>query len=113
MLTARELATILAALRRWQQMQPQMPIIPLITAWPHFADNPPLSAAEIDTLCQRLNFPCDCEASGPFWSGIPGILGRVVHGRIDPASVERCDACERYPSDDVARERLRELKLLR
>ncbi len=113
MLTARELATILAALRHWQQTQAHAPVITLITAWPHFADHPPLTAAEIDMLCQRLNFPCDCEAPGPLRSGISGILGRVEHGRIDQASVERCDVCERYPSDEAARERLRELKLLR
>lgn len=113
MLTARELATILAALRHWQQSHSDTDVVTLVFAWTQFCDQRPLSSAEIDTLCQRLNFPCDCEAPGPFWSGVPGILARVVHGRIDPTSVERCDACERYPSDDAARERLRELKLLR
>lgn len=53
-LTARELATVLAALRFWQdEMGPH----------PHaggcypedFGDARPLGAAEIDALCERLN----------------------------------------------------------
>jgi hypothetical protein len=57
-LTSRELATVLAALRHWQQdlAQNQRPISE------HFADETPLSVEEIDDLCERLN--CD-SANGP------------------------------------------------
>ena len=54
--------------------------------------------------------PCDCELPGYFCSGVPGILAHLQDGRLAPdARVERCDLCERYPSDLAARQRLREL----
>lgn len=46
-LTARELATILAALRKFQEL-------PSVDTG-HFADCPPLAPEEIDRLCERLN----------------------------------------------------------
>ncbi len=49
-LTGRELATVLAALRHFQQQ----PAIPAELS-NHFADHNPLSAGQIDALCQRLN----------------------------------------------------------
>ena len=53
-LTRRELATVLAALRYWQQdlaENDEGPISP-----DHFDDKvTPLSVAEIDALCERLN----------------------------------------------------------
>ena len=53
---------------------------------------------------------CDCELPGHFYSGVPGIIARFVDGQLAPdAAVERCDACERYPSDEAALEKLREL----
>jgi hypothetical protein len=55
---------------------------------------------------------CDCEKNlpGTFCSGIPGILARVENGRVVPGTkVERCDACERYPSDEAALQKLIEL----
>ena len=56
---------------------------------------------------------CDCEQPGYFCSGVPGILAHVENGRASPnTEVERCDLCERYPSDEAAREKLRELGLL-
>jgi hypothetical protein len=50
-LTDRELATVLAALRYWQQdlAENDGPISE------HFADVTPLSVEEIDDLCERLN----------------------------------------------------------
>lgn len=46
---------------------------------------------------------CECESPGPFFSGIPGILAAVNNGQLVPGAVaERCDQCERYPSDDAA-----------
>jgi len=58
--------------------------------------------------------PCECEAPDqPFYSGVPGILARVENGRVVPdTKIERCDACERFASDDAAREKLRELGML-
>jgi hypothetical protein len=58
--------------------------------------------------------PCECEAPDqPFYCGVPGILAHVENGRVVPDTrVERCDACERFASDDAAREKLRELGML-
>ncbi len=55
---------------------------------------------------------CDCEQNvpGTFCSGIPGILARIENGRVVPGTiVERCDACERYESDEAALQKLIEL----
>lgn len=53
MLTSRELATVLAALRYWQRDLESADEI--IDVGEHFADHLPLNAAEIDELCERLN----------------------------------------------------------
>ena len=122
-LTDRELATVLAALRYWQQ--------DLIVNSDEGDGEPiderldgltPLSSEEIDALCERLNSltdtpdcestdgRCDCELPGMFCSGVPGILACLKNGRLTPgARVERCDACERYPSDQAALQKLIEL----
>jgi hypothetical protein len=54
MLTSRELATVLAALRHWQQQLAREGRA-FADGFPHFVDEEPLSVAEIDTLCDRLN----------------------------------------------------------
>lgn len=54
MFSARELATVLAALRHWQQ-QLARGSLAFADGFPHFVDEEPLSVAEIDTLCDRLN----------------------------------------------------------
>jgi hypothetical protein len=54
--------------------------------------------------------PCDCELPGVFCSGVPGILAHIENGRLAPhCNVERCDLCQRYPSDEAALEKLVEL----
>lgn len=53
MLSCRELATVLAALRYWQRDLESAD--ELFDGGGHFADHVPLSAAEIDELCERLN----------------------------------------------------------
>jgi hypothetical protein len=51
---------------------------------------------------------CDCEQPGYFCSGVPGILAHLEDNKLAAdTAVERCDLCERYPSDAAAR---RELK---
>jgi hypothetical protein len=45
---------------------------------------------------------CECEKPGWYNSGVPGVLAHVEHGLIT-STVERCDLCERYPSDEAAR----------
>jgi len=109
MLTSRELATVLAALRHWQQRL-QGEGVAFADGFPHFTDDSPLSVDEIDALCDRLNEPdirCDCELPGMFCSGVPGVLAHMEQGRLAPNSkVERCDICRRFASDDAARERL-------
>jgi hypothetical protein len=63
-----------------------------------------------DDLLTAGTTPCDCELPGDYCSGVPGIIAHVVDGRLPPhAAVERCDACRRYPSDDAARDKLRDL----
>jgi hypothetical protein len=53
---------------------------------------------------------CDCQLPGYFYCGVPGILARVVQGRLVPgAQVERCDLCQRYASDEAALAKLVEL----
>jgi len=53
---------------------------------------------------------CECEQEGYFRSGVPGILAYLEGGKLKPGSgVERCDVCQRYPSDEAALERLCEL----
>lgn len=55
---------------------------------------------------------CECERPGYFYSGVPGILARVVDGRLQPdAIVERCDQCCRYASDGDALAKLVELDI--
>ncbi len=53
---------------------------------------------------------CECEKPGFFCSGVPGILAHMENGRLaEGAQVNRCDLCQRYPSDEAAFEKLREL----
>ena len=67
-------------------------------------DEAPLAAARDD------DDRCECEKPGFFCSGVPGILARMKHGRLaEGAVVNRCDICQRYPSDEAAAEKLREL----
>ena len=56
MLTSRELATTLAALRHWQK-ELQREGTAFSDGFPHFSDETPLSVDEIDALCDRLNEP--------------------------------------------------------
>ena len=112
MLTLRELATVLAALRHWRESQGNHSATSLVRTWPHFDEHDPLSPTEVDALCQRLNEPCGCETPGPFYCGIPGVLARVADRLIKPKSVERCDECARFPSDAAARRYLVELGYL-
>lgn len=54
MLTSRELATVLAALRLWQRQLAREGRT-FADGFPHFVEEMPLSVPEIDTLCDRLN----------------------------------------------------------
>ena len=113
-----EFATILAALRYFQdEFQTAQPS-ELIELFPQFETAAPLSSAEIGLLCERLNIPepddedepCDCEAPGFFYAGVPGILAHLQGRSVAPgALVERCDMCCRFGSDEEAKLRLREL----
>ena len=57
----RELATVLAALRNFQQSYEDSDGDVIASQWPeHFADSdgnliPPLDSSEIDELCERIN----------------------------------------------------------
>jgi hypothetical protein len=54
--------------------------------------------------------PCECQQPGDFCSGVPGILARVENCRVvTGGKVERCDLCQRYPSDQAAHDKLVEL----
>ena len=52
-LTKRELATVLAALRFWQANCEDFEVEALTAD--HFYDTTPLTADEIDALCERIN----------------------------------------------------------
>lgn len=56
-LSDKELATVLAALRYWQQDLANAQGDDEGPISPHFEDVEPLSAGEIDDLCERLNVP--------------------------------------------------------
>ena len=47
---------------------------------------------------------CACEEpAGIYTSGVPGALAYVENGKVpDEASIERCDRCQRYESDQAA-----------
>ena len=117
-LSPSEFATILAALRFFQDEFQTAQAVELIELFPQFETATPLSPAEIGSLCERLNMPepaegkelCDCEIAGFFCAGVPGILAHLQDGRVAPgALVERCDRCCRFASDEEAKNRLREL----
>ena len=113
MLTVRETATVLAALRWWQN-ELQRQATKLTDNDSHFDDVTPLTSDEIDGLCYWLNAaePCSCEQQGHFACGIPGILAHLENGRLVPGTdVQRCDLCQRYPTDEAARAKLLELGL--
>ena len=68
---------------------------------------------ECRELLSGIGQPCACEEPGYFCSGIPGILAHLENGGLAPgAKVERCDQCERYPSDTAAWAKLVELGLV-
>jgi hypothetical protein len=77
------------------------------------------AAGLADVLVLPLSVPvakgdqaCECELPGYFCSGVPGIIAHCENGRLAPgATVERCDLCQRYPSDEAARQKLVELGL--
>ena len=113
-----EFATILAALRYFQDEFQATEPGELVELFPQFETAAPLTSAEIGSLCERLNIPepadadepCDCEAPGFFHAGVPGILAHLRQGRVAPgALVERCDICRRFVSDEEAKNRLRDL----
>lgn len=55
-LAGRELATVLAALRYWQESSSPRRKMPVdFDGGEHFADETPLDEGEIDALCERLN----------------------------------------------------------
>ena len=59
------------------------------------------------------NTKCDCERPGYFCSGVPGILAHVESGKlVADSKVERCDMCERFETDQAARDRLVELGIV-
>jgi hypothetical protein len=80
-------------------------ILILAIAVPHRDGDP----SEVEETPEE---PCECEKPGYYHCGIPGVLAHFEHGRLAlGASVERCDLCERFPTDRAARERLIELGL--
>ena len=117
-LSPAEFATVLAALRYFQDEFQTTEPGEIAKLFPHFETAAPLTSAEIGSLCERLNIPlpaegdeaCDCEAPGFFHAGVPGILAHLEQGRVAPgALVERCDMCRRFASDEEASAHLREL----
>ena len=58
MISSREHATVLAALRHWQQQLRQRGN-GLTSGYPQFAEERPLSENQIDQLCERLNQPAE------------------------------------------------------
>ena len=48
---------------------------------------------------------CVCEQPGYFYSGVPGVLAHVENGQLITAaeSIERCDTCQRFKTDEKAK----------
>ena len=68
---------------------------------------------DADTVNDLDDTRCECEKPGFFCSGIPGILAHMENGRLaQGAQVNRCDLCQRYPSDEAAFEKLQGLGLV-
>jgi hypothetical protein len=64
----------------------------------------------IDCLLDSADGLCDCEKPGFFCSGVPGILAHMENGCLAAGTkVERCDQCQRYPTDEAALAKLQEL----
>ncbi len=117
-LSLSEFATILAALRYFQDEFQTATPGEIAKLFPQFVTAAPLTSAEIGSLCERLNIaepdedqePCDCEAPGLIHASIPVILAHLQEERVAPgAFVERCDMCLWFASDNEAKSRLREL----
>lgn len=51
-----ELATVLAALRHFQNLMETVGIDDVVQGFEHFVDVRPLTPNEIDDLCSRLNY---------------------------------------------------------
>ena len=65
MFNPRELATVLAALRLWQQ-QLKKHGIGLTIGYPQFLEEQPLSVKQIDRLCEQLNEPATQQLASSF-----------------------------------------------
>ncbi|MBA3481433.1 MAG: hypothetical protein H0T51_06420, partial [Pirellulales bacterium] len=64
-------------------------------------------------LSCEVDARCDCEAPGYYCCGVPGVLAVIENGKVAPgAVVERCDACERFASDEAARQKLVSLGMM-
>ena len=87
---SRELATVLVALRYWQE-QLVAHGTAIADRFPQFEEHNPLTLREIDDLCEGLNVPpedndlCDCEKPGFYSCGVPGVLAHLKNGRVAPA----------------------------
>ena len=69
-----------------------------------------LDDAKATALGNEDDDRCECAKPGFFCSGVPGILAHLENGRLaEGARVNRCDLCQRYPSDEAALEKLQEL----
>lgn len=168
MLSNRELALVLAALRYWQESCANRLVSDaLLEIATDSGKLEVLSRDEIDRLCERLNATsnaaaryvlydfdadelattlvyhsldsakqdadqldnvvilklprtgqdedsiCECqEPGGYFYSGVPGILAHLEADTVATGTeVERCDQCQRYPSDAAALAKLKKLGL--
>lgn len=111
-MSLRERATVVAALRWWQESVLQDSTLP--ERFPQLIGLHALSLDEGNCLCNRLTTlpePCQCELPGPFRSGVPGIVAAVANGRLVPgAKVERCDVCRRFATDELAYQHLVDLQ---
>lgn len=68
---------------------------------------------EPDRLEENESERCECEQPGYYYSGVPGIIARVVKGKLAPGDVpEKCELCDRYPYDADAAVKLAELGIM-
>ena len=111
-LSIRERATVVAAIRWWQESVVQDSTLP--SRFPQLNGLNVLSLDEGNCLCNRLTplaEPCECELPGPSWPGVPGISAAVSDGQSATAGkVEPRDAWRRFATDEMAYQHLTGLR---
>jgi hypothetical protein len=76
-ITPKELPTVLAALRHWQDLDKRYPALKFVKgedrSGTHFEEHDPLTVEEIDALCERLNCSPEVDMLGTLETLVAGV----------------------------------------